>query len=116
MHDTFKQAIVNAGKEDIQIIKSPVGMPARAVESPLLKRLRDGEVFRARKCNGCLSACKKDDSIPYCISRALIAAVRGDWENGLFFAGSNADRVDRIMSVSDLLDEIMTEYNAVVSV
>ena len=115
-HDTFKQAIVNARKEDIQIIKSPVGMPARAVESPLLKRLREGEVFRARKCNGCLTACKKDDSIPYCISRALIAAVRGDWENGLFFAGSNADRVDRIMSVSDLLDEIMTEYNAAVSV
>mgnify|MGYP002595772512 CR=1 FL=1 len=108
--DTFKQAIVNAKREDIRIIKSPVGMPARAINSPLLERLDAGETFTARKCNGCLTACKKDDSIPYCISRALIAAVKGDWDNGLFFAGSNADRVDRIMSVQELINEIMTDY------
>ena len=87
-----------------------VGMPARAINSPLLERLDAGETFTARKCNGCLTACKKDDSIPYCISRALIAAVKGDWDNGLFFAGSNADRVDRIMSVQELINEIMTDY------
>ncbi|MDO5339806.1 MAG: nitronate monooxygenase [Eubacteriales bacterium] len=108
--DTFKQAVVNAKKEDIRIIKSPVGMPARAINSPLLERIDKGERFLAEKCNGCLTACKKDDSIPYCISRALIAAVKGDWDNGLFFAGSNAERVDRIMSVQQLIDEIMTEY------
>lgn len=108
--DTFKQAVVNAKREDIRIIKSPVGMPARAINSPLLERLDAGETFTARKCNGCLIACKKDDSIPYCISRALIAAVKGDWDNGLFFAGSNADRVDRIMSVQELINEIMTDY------
>ena len=108
--DTFKQAVVNAKREDIRIIKSPVGMPARAINSPLLERLDAGETFTARKCNGCLTACKKDDSIPYCISRALIAAVKGDWDNGLFFAGSNADRVDRIMSVQELINEIMTDY------
>ena len=85
-------------------------MPARAINSPLLERLDAGETFTARKCNGCLTACKKDDSIPYCISRALIAAVKGDWDNGLFFAGSNADRVDRIMSVQELFNEIMTDY------
>ena len=105
--DTFKQAVVNAKREDIRIIKSPVGMPARAINSPLLERLDAGETFTARKCNGCLTACKKDDSIPYCISRALIAAVKGDWDNGLFFAGSNADRVDRIMSVQELINEII---------
>ena len=114
--EVFKQAIVNATEEDIRIIKSPVGMPARAINSPLLKRLDEGGTFPALRCSGCLTACPKNDSIPYCISRALIAAVKGDWENGLFFTGSNADRVDRIMSVSDLLDEIMTEYNAAVSV
>ena len=80
----LKQAVVNAKREDIRIIKSPVGMPARAINSPLLERLDAGETFTARKCNGCLTACKKDDSIPYCISRALIAAVKGDWDNGLF--------------------------------
>ena len=42
--------------------------------------------------------------------RRMTAAVKGDWDNGLFFAGSNADRVDRIMSVQELINEIMTDY------
>lgn len=108
--DVLKKAIVDARQEDIRIIKSPVGMPARALYTPLLKRLEAGESFRAIKCNGCLTACPKNDQIPYCISRALIAAVNGDYENGLFFTGSNACRVDKIMSVHELIEEIMKEY------
>ncbi|MEE1038362.1 MAG: nitronate monooxygenase [Eubacterium sp.] len=106
----FKQAIVDAKKEDILIIKSPVGMPARAINSPLIKRLAAGEKFLAKKCNNCLTACKKNAEIPYCISRALIEAVKGNWEEGLFFTGSNADRVDKIMSVRELITEIMNEF------
>lgn len=108
--EVFKQAIVNATEEDIRIIKSPVGMPARAINSPLLKRLDEGGTFPALRCSGCLTACPKNDSIPYCISRALIAAVQGDWENGLFFTGSNAYRVDKIVPVAQLIDELMQEY------
>lgn len=106
----FKQAIVDAKKEDIIIIKSPVGMPARAIHSPLMKKLAAGEKFLAKRCNGCLTGCKKNAEIPYCISRALIAAVQGNWEEGLFFTGTNADRVERIMKVEELIGEIMTEY------
>ena len=108
--DVFKDAIINAGKEDILIIKSPVGMPARAINSPLLKALKQGLKFTALKCNGCLTACPKNDSIPYCISRALIAAVKGDWENGLFFTGSNAYRIKEKVSVKELISEILGEY------
>ena len=106
----FKQAIVDANEEDILIIESPVGMPARAINSPLMKRIKAGEKFRALTCNGCLSACKKGDNIPYCISRALIEAVKGNWEDGLFFTGSNAPRVKEILSVSELIGQILTEY------
>ena len=105
----FKQAIVDAKEEDIIITASPVGMPARAINSPLLKRLKLGERFKALKCNNCLTGCKKNDEIPYCISRALIEAVKGNWEDGLFFTGSNGARVDRIMSVKELIEEIMFE-------
>lgn len=108
--ELFKKAIVAAKKAAIKIINSPVGMPARAIYSPLIKRLEQGESFRAIKCNGCLTACPKNETIPYCISRALIAAVKGDWENGLFFTGSNAFRIDRICSVHELMSEIMEEY------
>ncbi|MBE5937827.1 MAG: nitronate monooxygenase [Lachnospiraceae bacterium] len=108
-NERFKQAIVNAKEEDVKIVESPVGMPARAIISPLIKRLENGDVFRAIKCNGCLTACKKDESIPYCISRALIEAVKGNWEEGLFFAGSNAFRISKIVSVKELINEILSE-------
>jgi NAD(P)H-dependent flavin oxidoreductase YrpB (nitropropane dioxygenase family) len=107
----FKQAVVNAQAKDIKIIHSPVGMPARAVQSPLLDRLERGEKFPALYCNNCLSACPKSDKTPYCISRALIEAVNGNWEDGLFFCGENADRVKKIVSVKELMETLMREYN-----
>ncbi len=106
----MKEAIVCAKEDDIQIVKSPVGMPARAIKSPLLEKLARGEKYIALKCNGCLTACKKGTEIPYCISRALIAAVSGNWEEGLFFSGSNAGRVNKIVPVAELIGEIMGEY------
>lgn len=106
----FKDVLVNATEEDIRIIKSPVGMPARAVFTPMLESLENGKTFFAKKCNGCLKACPKGDKIPYCISRALIAAVEGNKEEGLFFCGENASRINKITTVRELVDELLSEY------
>lgn len=106
----FKDVILAAKEEDLRIIVSPVGMPARAVNSPLLKRLKDGEKFPAIRCNNCLTACKKNDLTPYCISRALIEAAKGNKEDGLFFTGANAGRINRMYSVQELITEIYEEY------
>lgn len=111
-HGNFKMMMVQAKEEDVRIIASPVGMPARALHSPLIKRLEQGEKFRALRCNNCLTACKKGDQIPYCISRALIEAVQGNVEDGLFFCGENVHRIDRIMTVQELMDEIVSEWRA----
>lgn len=108
----MKRAIINAKKEDIRIIKSPVGMPARALNSPLLERLAKGETFYAKACNACLTGCPKEKLPPYCISRALIEAVKGNWEDGLFFCGENAYRVNRMMSVQELMNELVEEWRA----
>lgn len=114
-HENFKQVIVDSKEEDIRIIKSPVGMPARAVYTPLLRKLEEGKTFFAERCNNCLKACPKGDKIPYCISRALIEAVNGNKEEGLFFCGENASRVESIVPVKELIDEILGDYNAAVS-
>ena len=108
-HDNFKQMIIDAKKEDIIIIASPVGMPARAINTPLLQRLKEGGKFPPKLCNGCLTACKKGDLTPYCISRALIEAVKGNIEDGLFFCGENAWRVDKKLKVSELMKKIAEE-------
>lgn len=110
--EAYKQRMVEAESKDITIVKSPVGMPGRALNSPLIQRLNKGEKFRPERCNLCLKACPHGDLTPYCISRALIEAVKGNWEDGLFFCGANVGRVDRIVTVKELMNEIMEEWRA----
>ncbi|QJA06413.1 nitronate monooxygenase [Thermosulfurimonas marina] len=107
----FKEAFLRARREDLTIIKSPVGLPGRALKGPFLQAVEAGEK-RPYKCMyHCLRTCDYQKS-PYCIAAALINAQRGNLEAGFVFAGANAWRVDRIVSVKELLDELLEEYCA----
>lgn len=106
----YKKMMVEAEAEDVTIVKSPVGMPGRAILSPLIKKLEAGGKFPPQKCNLCLSACPHGDKTPYCISRALIEAVKGNREDGLFFCGANVGRIHQITTVRELMDEIVSEW------
>ena len=107
----FKEAYVNAKKEDITIVKSPVGMPGRALLNPFVKRTKE-EKIKVTQCFNCLTPCNPADT-PYCISRALINAVTGTVDEGLIFCGENAYRVDKITTVQELMDELKSEILAV---
>ncbi len=100
----FKEAYVNASSEDVRIIQSPVGMPGRAVSNAFLDKVAQGRQS-VSKCLGCLLKCKPDQT-PYCITEALVKAVTGDVENGLVFAGSNVGRIQKITTVSELMEEL----------
>lgn len=104
-HMNFKNAYVVATKEDIRLVKSPVGMPGRAINNDFTKRL-DKEDIPITRCYNCLIPCNPRTT-PYCISDALMSSVTG--ENGLVFAGSNAYRVDKIMTVKALMTELVEE-------
>lgn len=108
----YKHILLNARREDVTIVKSPVGMPGRALRSPLVRRVEAGVQPRPSHCAGCLVPCRKLES-PYCISQALIAAWKGDWENGLFFCGANVGQAEAVSSVGKQMDQIMTEWRAV---
>lgn len=105
----YKQALLDCGQEDIAIVKSPVGMPGRALRSPLIRRVEAGLQPKIERCMRCIVPCKPNKA-PYCISRALIAAVKGDWENGLFFCGASAGRKKVITSVAEEMAQIMDEW------
>ena len=105
----YKQALIDAKAEDITIVQSPVGMPGRALRSPLIQRVEAGCQPRPDKCVRCLVPCDPAKT-PYCISRALTDAVQGDWENGLFFCGANAGDKQVITTVKEELDQIMKEW------
>ena len=103
--DEFKQAYINAKKEDIKIIKSPVGMPGRAIYNDFVKTT-ENEKSKIDKCYGCIKTCNIVNT-PYCITKALINAVGGNVNKGLVFCGSNVDKVKEIVSVHDLMQELV---------
>ncbi|MGN0975366.1 MAG: NAD(P)H-dependent flavin oxidoreductase [Gemmiger sp.] len=105
----YKQVLLDATGEDVRIIHSPVGMPGRALATPLVQALERGERFPPRHCSRCLTGCKPGE-IPYCITHALTEAVRGNLQEGLFFCGANAGRVDRLVPVRELIDELMMDW------
>ena len=107
----YKDVLLAARPEDLRIIHSPVGMPGRAVNSPLVQRLAAGMRQPPAHCSGCIKSCRPAE-IPFCITHALIEAVKGNWEEGLFFSGSRVDLVDRMRTVPDLIDELMKEWRA----
>lgn len=104
VHPKFKQAYLDATEEDMVVIKSPVGMPGRAIRTPFTTRVEDGRI-PPEKCNRCLTPCKAEEA-PYCITQALINAAKGDTENGLVFSGSNAYRATKIETVEDIFREL----------
>ncbi len=101
----YKNMYINAKAGDICIVKSPVGMPGRAVRNRFIERV-EKERQKIEKCYQCLEKCNPAD-VPYCITKALISAVRGDIDNGLIFCGSNVDRINKIVSVHDLIKELV---------
>ena len=102
--EEYKQAYINAKKEDVQIIQSPVGMPGRALRNEFIKGLESARK-PITKCYNCLEKCDPR-SVPYCITKALIDAVRGDIENGLIFCGENVNRIHEMTTVHDLMQEL----------
>jgi nitronate monooxygenase len=98
----FKKAYVACKEEDIFIIKSPVGMPGRAIRGKFLEAIGRGDKKVFRCPSRCLESCGAREA-RYCISEALDAARKGDLENGFAFCGANAHRIESILSVNQLV-------------
>ena len=107
--DEFKEAYLNARREDLRIIQSPVGMPGRAIDNEFLRRVDRGEKTPYACPYHCLIPCDYERS-PYCIANALFNARKGAMHQGFAFAGANAWRVDRIVTVHELMESLLDEY------
>jgi len=105
----FKDAYLNCGKDDIVIIDSPVGLPGRAIRNEFLDRVSSG-IKESFVCPWkCLRSCDFKN-VPYCIALALTKAKLGNMDEGFAFAGANAYRVERIVPVKELIEELVGEY------
>ncbi len=104
----YKEAYIQADREDITIVKSPVGMPGRAIMNPFMRRVMAGEQIPHSPCHGCLHKCDPA-KIPYCITDALIHAAKGEVDDALLFCGAYAYKAKRLETVKEVIDSLLTE-------
>ena len=106
----FKKTYIEAKKDDLIIIKSPVGMPGRALRNQFLREVDNGNKTPFTCPYHCIKTCDRTKS-PYCIALALACARKGKFKNGFAFAGANAYRIDKIISVKELISSLKAEFD-----
>jgi nitronate monooxygenase len=106
----FKQAYLNAGPDDITIIKSPVGLPGRVIRNDFVDRVNSGIKVPFHCKYHCLRTCNPATA-RYCIAEILAKASAGRFEDAFAFAGSNAWRCSEIITVRQLINQIMQEFS-----
>jgi nitronate monooxygenase len=106
----FKETFLQAEKDDIVLVSSPVGMPGRAINTPFVRKMAGGEDVSTKECKyKCLKKC----SYRYCISDRLIRAHDGNVEEGLVFSGANTYKMKEILSVHEIFNRFVKEAESV---
>ena len=109
----FKDVILQAEKSDIQLVKSPVGMPGRAVVAGLQASILDGTAPKIRCVSDCVTPCAHGAGareVGYCIADCLEDARCGKKDTGLFFTGSNGWKLRELVSVKELVAELTQDF------
>ena len=118
----YKEAVLHSKEENIVVAHrpgSPCGLPFRVIkESPMyvsaLQRKREPRCDKGyvllKDSEGKFSRCpaKEDNENYFCICNGLLssAGYNPDKEEPLYTVGTNAYRIDRIMPVKTLMDEL----------
>jgi len=104
----FKQTYLASKKDDLVIIKSPVGMPGRAIRNQYTEDVEAGKKKPFKCPYHCIVTCNPHSS-PYCIALALTCALKGRLKHGFAFAGANAYRASKIVPVRELFADLLRE-------
>jgi len=104
--DNYKQAYIDAKEEDIVLVKSPVGMPGRAIKNKFIEEVNQGKIFPIQ-CKSCIEMCNQKD-IPYCITDALVNAAKGNIDDALVFCGANAYKANEITTVHEVIERFLS--------
>lgn len=117
-HDNFKKVLLDAKKEDIQLMASPVGYPAQGVVTNLTHLVAKREGPNIKCISNCVAPCNSGveaKEVGFCIADRLSDAYNGNLETGLFFSGTNGYRLDKIISVKDLMIKLTEGENPVLN-
>ncbi len=109
-HENLKQVLIEAKEEDIQLMSSPVGYPAQGVVSNLTRLVAKREGPAIKCISNCVAPCKRGveaKEVGFCIADRLSDAYLGNLETGLFFSGTNGYRLDKLISVKELMTKLI---------
>ncbi len=106
--EEFKQLYIETEGDGTIIIKSPVGLPGRAIKTAFIEKMMRGEKQPVSCPYKCLITCDPS-TVPYCIAKALCNASVGDLDNAVVFSGSNVSGLKKIVPVKELIDELVEE-------
>jgi len=107
--EKFKKIYISAKKEDIVLIDSPVGLPARVVKNKFVEDILKG-IKKPVNCPWkCLKTCDYKE-VSFCIAQALFNAAQGKMEEGFAFAGTNAYLTEKIISIKEVFEQLKDEY------
>ncbi len=106
----FKESYLACTKDDITIIDSPVGLPGRVIKNEFVEQIQQGKT-KPFKCTWhCLSSCNFREA-PYCIAQVLSNSANGNMAEGFAFSGTNAYKANKIQHVSEVISELVAEFN-----
>ena len=108
-HANLKNILLNAEKDDIKLGKSPVGLPARSVKTKLQFSMENNTAPKVQCISNCVAPCNRGveaKAVGYCIADRLGAAYNGDEDTGLFFSGANGYKLNKIISVKELIEKL----------
>ena len=108
-HANFKKVLLDAKKEDIVLMGSPVGYPAQGVVTNLTHLVEKREGPAIKCISNCVAPCNRGEEakvVGFCIADRLSDAYEGNTETGLFFSGTNGYKLDKIISVKELMQKL----------
>lgn len=107
--ENYKKNYLRCTKDDITIINSPVGLPARVITNDFVKQIQQGNKKPINCPWKCLKTCDYKN-VQFCIANTLFNAAQGDFTNGFSFAGAKAYLAEEIISVKETIRQIKEEY------
>jgi nitronate monooxygenase len=109
-HANFKKVLLDAKEEDIILMSSPVGYPAQGVVSNLTHMVEKKEGPAIKCISNCVAPCNRGEEakiVGFCIADRLSDAYEGNIETGLFFSGKNGYKLDKIITVKELMQKLI---------
>lgn len=105
--DEFKQAYINAKEGDVVTIMSSAGLPANAIMSPFVQKVLDKNPDKPTKCTHCLKYCTYE----FCVNERLVKGHDGNKEEGIFFAGKDAWKINDVLSVKEIFNKFVSVFD-----